>query len=741
MRSQFSVTTNIIAAILILFIGNSAGHAQSPQELINQLTGKAEAPQRNAEQLSQAYQKAIDYLMPLMSADDVQSRYEPQIVLQDIGSYAARPGAELERETLAKVMITYIGQKEMPDTLREWFVLQIERIGKAESVPAMTKLLSSEDKHLRDYARRALEKNPNPGATEALLKELAATEDTTWKIGLINSLGLRGSKAAIKPIIEALNDRNTKVAAAAVKALSNIGDENSIQALLETAKKPNSSTATQAAEGLIDTAQTKLTQKDKIQAAKIFSSLCNNQAPTNIRAAAINGLIVCDAEKGNKEIINAIQDDNPKIRAAAVQAARLAPTKASTETLTQMLPELKPDSQVQVLCLIGERGDTSSLKSIKQVLNSENESIQLAAIDAIAKIGTETAAKELLLVAATGRGDIQEAAIDGLAIMTGAGVEETIKTQAASGDVNGRVVAINLLGLRHSPGATQILLGYASDNDEQISAASYKALVNVAGTDDIPALIGLLTNAKTSTARKNATATLKSILAKVPDNDKDKETKVIITKMQQAENGDVKLSLLSSLNALGGSTSLNIVIEATKSTDESMKDCGIRTLSDWPDYEAAKILLDIASKPETSLIHYVLTTRGAMRLIGAGYSAPIDERADLCMRAFDTARRDEEKRLIISTMGSLPSPKVAEKLLTFTSDENLKTEAALAVVELAGNMLRIDRNEARSLAQKIRDMNISEEVNDRADRIINGRFFGFPGGPRRERPGGMNRRR
>ena len=733
MRIKFSVTINIITAILILLSGNSIGRAQNPQELIDQLTGKIEAPQRNAEQLAQVYQKVIDYLMPLMSAEDVQSRYGPQIVLQDIGSYAARPGAELERETLAKVLIKNIEQKEMPGTLREWFVLQIERIGKAESVPAMSKLLSSEDKHLRDYARRALEKNPDHGATEVLLKELATTDDSTWKIGLINSLGLRSSKTAVKPIIEALNDRNTKVAAAAVKALSNIGDETSIQALTEAAKKPNSSIATQAAEGLIDIAQTKLKQKDKNQAAKIFSSLCDNQAPTNIRAAAINGLILCDTEEGNKEIINAIQNDNPKIRAAAVQAARGAETKTPTETLTQMLPKLKPDSQVQVLNLIGERGDVSSIKFIKQVINSEDKSVQLASIDAIAKIGTEAAAKELLQVAATGRGETRETAIGGLAIMTGAGVEETIKAQAASGDVNKRVVAIDLLGQRHSPGATQILFNYAADDNVQISAASYKSLVNVAGVDDISVLIGLLTNAKSSTARKNATATLKSILAQTPDNDKDTEAKVIIAKMQQANDKDVKLSLLSSLNALGGPTALNVVIEATQSADENTKDCGIRTLSDWPDYEAAKKLLDIASKPETSLTHYVLATRGAMRLIGASDSAPIDERAALCMCALDITRRDEEKRLVISTMGSLPSTKVAEKLLTFTSDENLKTEAALAAVELAGNMLRIDRNEARNLAQKIRDMNISEEINDRADRIISGRFFGGFRSGRRQR--------
>ena len=68
-----------------------------------QLTGKAQGPAREAAQLTEAYQKAVDYLLPLMSAENVGSRYAPQILLQDMGSYAARPGAEAQRLALATV--------------------------------------------------------------------------------------------------------------------------------------------------------------------------------------------------------------------------------------------------------------------------------------------------------------------------------------------------------------------------------------------------------------------------------------------------------------------------------------------------------------------------------------------------------------------------------------------------------------------------------------------------------------
>jgi NAD-dependent DNA ligase len=56
--------------------------------------------------------------------------------------------------------------------------------------------------------------------------------------------------------------------------------------------------------------------------------------------------------------------------------------------------------------------------------------------------------------------------------------------------------------------------------------------------------------------------------------------------------------------------------------------------------------------------------------------------------------------------------------------ETMKTEAALATVDLAGRMMATDRQAARTLAQKIRDMNISEEVNRQTDAVISGRGRG-----------------
>ncbi len=302
----------VAMATLALSVPAAPADAQSTEELLNQLCGKAEAPARDAVQLAEVYQKAFDHLLPLMSAQDVGSRYAPQIVLQDMGSYAARPGAEIERETLAKVLVKNVDQPNLESTVRHWIVLQLERIGKGESVPCLTKLMADPDEHLRDFARRALEKNPDSAATDALLKALADAKDAKWKIGVINALGTRRAKTAVQPITNALGDADPKIAAAAVTALSNIGGQDGAQALFRVFDMPISPLYMKAAQGLIDIAQEMVRQNDLEAAAEIYGLLYEGATqfseqnlpmdPFNIRAAAIAGAMACDPERSAAQI-------------------------------------------------------------------------------------------------------------------------------------------------------------------------------------------------------------------------------------------------------------------------------------------------------------------------------------------------------------------------------------------------------------------------------------------------------
>ncbi len=707
-------------------------HAQTDEELIAQLTGRAKGPTRDIDQWTEAYQKAMDYLLPLMSAENVNSRYNYQILLQDMGSYASRPGAEEQRLAMARVVVTTLEQQAgTENTVRNWFILQLERIGKAESVPLLAKLMSDKDENTRDYARRALEMNPDASATNALLKELSDAREPRWKIGLIDALGNRHASSAVKPLTQALGDSNPDVARTAAGALSRIGGQDSAQALFALLTQPVGPVSADAARGLISMARDKAAAKDTAGAAKLYGSVYEwagktNDISTGVHVAAAMGLIVTDSDRGVKEAVKLIQGDNPKMRQAAIQAARMSTSKAVIGALTELLPKLKNDSQVQVLGLIADLKYDPAEASVVQVLASEDESVSLAAVSTLSQLGTETSANTLFDVAVNGRGSVQKAAQGGLAVISNPKVDALIQTKAVSGDAKARAVAIDLLGQRRTEGTPKLLLTYASDADETVRTAAFQAMVNVADAIDVAALTDLVVNTRNDGVRSAAVTALKAVLIKAQD--KETAGKTVVDRMNKVES-QTRLVLLDSLTSVGGVTALKAVTDAAQSAEDAVRDAGIRTLSEWPDYEAVPALVDIASNAQTPLNHYVLAVRGALRLIALQRqpmgqpmeTAQVESRAVLCLKILDQARRIEEKRQAITTLGTLPCERSVNRLLELAKDDDLKTEAALAAVNLAGRMLRTNRQAGQELAKTILDMNVSTDVNNRANAVISGR--------------------
>ncbi len=101
-------------------------------------------------------------------------------------------------------------------------------------------------------------------------------------------------------------------------------------------------------------------------------------------------------------------------------------------------------------------------------------------------------------------------------------------------------------------------------------------------------------------------------------------------------------------------------------------------------------------------------------------AAQVENRASLCVQVFDQARRVEERRLAVATLATRPCERSVNRRLDLVKDESLKNEAALAAVDPAGAMFRTDRQAAQELAKKILDMNVSADINERAEAIVNG---------------------
>jgi len=142
-------------------------------------------------------EQTVNDLIPRLAAAKVEDRYSAQMELQHLAANAARPGAEAERAELTKILAAKATDAAVPQPARVWIVRQLDYFGAAESVGALTTLLKDPDAELKECARRALEKNPAPTATDSLRAALAQGGDTSWRIGLIQSLGEKGDTASV----------------------------------------------------------------------------------------------------------------------------------------------------------------------------------------------------------------------------------------------------------------------------------------------------------------------------------------------------------------------------------------------------------------------------------------------------------------------------------------------------------------------------------------------------------------
>jgi len=113
-----------------------------------QLTGK-ETPG----QLVAAYVNAIKSLLPGLASADEQALF----TLEATVHHAGRPGAEAERLACCNAIIAALNA---PSRVKSHLLHQLQVIGKAESVPALIKLLNDPDPHVASDARIALDANP-----------------------------------------------------------------------------------------------------------------------------------------------------------------------------------------------------------------------------------------------------------------------------------------------------------------------------------------------------------------------------------------------------------------------------------------------------------------------------------------------------------------------------------------------------------------------------------------------------
>ena len=274
-------------------------------------------------------------------------------------------------ESLIKVLDEDVGVYVKVSIIKSLGILEDNRAVE----PLMKTLNVSFNEEVREEAVRTLGKLGDTRAVPLLIKELRY-EDFDYigsAIASAEALGKLGDNSSVEPLLQALGDPVWHLRAQAAKSLGILGDKGSVSELLNHLGENFPNVRLAAAQSLSDIGQTewqKLIKGDKSDFIRIAKS-DNNQA-INI---LINGFLQYEGEE-------------------ALQALMTLKDKVDVESISSSLNDDDWAVRVRALKMLGKLGNDQAIANIIDAICDPNMSVRNEALVVFAKLlGTNASQK------------------------------------------------------------------------------------------------------------------------------------------------------------------------------------------------------------------------------------------------------------------------------------------------------------------------------------------------------------
>jgi HEAT repeat protein len=415
-------------------------------------------------------------------------------------------------------------------------------------------------------------------------------------------------------------------------------------------------------------------------------------------------------------VLEILRSNDQEMQAAAIAMVKEMPGTEVTKALAKELPNLSAKSQVQLLSALGDRGDVAARPAVVAAVKSEDESVRIAALRALGQLGDGSSVELLAQSAAGSRGAEQKAARDSLYRLRGANVDKVILEAIPKAEAKTKAELISSIGQRNITAGVATLLETAKDPDRKVRTGSLRTLKVVAGPENLPALVGLLINAKSSSDRTEAQKTIAAVAHRIED--KNKQAANVLAALPSVKETPARCALLNVLGRIGDNSALPVLTGALKDENVEVQTAAIRALADWPTSEPVVELQKIAESSGNK-VHRILALRGFVRLLGLASDRSAGETIELYKKAMSLAPDAGEKKKVLSGLATTKSVAAMQMAAGYMDDKALSVEAGAAVVNIAGGIYADYPEQAKNMLNQIIKTTKNESLREQAQEIIN----------------------
>ena len=498
-----------------------------------------------------------------------------------------RTPAAVDQRAVEQRLLRLLARPEASGEFKRWACKQLAVAGSDAAVPAAAALLKDDTAWMQAadvlYAR--------PGdAGLAALREAIPSLPADRQVALLNLLAMRRDAKAVPLLTSLCTVSDTRVAAAALAALGDLGTPEAARALV--VPPPNPAMRSAWGDACLRSASPDLLGK----------VLADASLPTWQQAGALQALAAAAPSVAWPLVAQGLTNADAHLRNGAIAGLRAMPEEA----LAGFRAAWTGSTEAVRLALVaawGERGIRSAEPELLAALTSQDSALSLGAVRALRSAGSAAAVAPLLALAAAPDGRGKEAQAT-LAQMRGDGLGGALRRGLR--DANGAVAvaALRALGERHEAGVGDDLFAALSDPRREIARAAVSLLRTDGDAELLPRLRPLLVDTADDATRREIAQVLVAICRRQPDA---QGALAAVLAAERAQAGPAREAMLAALPAMGGDAALAYV---ARSADEA----AIRALLKWPDDSALAPLLDIAKKQPVDAPLRALAAAGYVQL-------------------------------------------------------------------------------------------------------------------------------
>jgi len=528
-----------------------------------------------------------DQIIPSGTGDDTR----PRFAVESLSRFLSQKGKETEKAMWEKICISYAtGQRE--NGVKDFYMKQLQLIGSNQSAEAMKIYLTG--KELCEPALAVITAVGGQTA-ETILAESLKNRDLPCVATVMNALAIMKSQIAVNEYITWAAGGDINIKASAYNALAQSGSPLAYPVLSKAAKEVSyrwEKTGTTAS--LLNYANVigqngDIKTLDKI--CKLIISKCADDLTVQNKTIALDIYVGFHGIDAMGYLLKAAAHSNNEYRNAAIRMSLAIPGTEVVQKWIEYFPKATPAAKPEIIAMLGIRGDKMALPLVTASLTDQDLNVRREAAEAIIKIIGNKAIHSLInyMLVFSSAPD-QEAVKSAFMSVAGSDNMPLLIPVLKEGMPAASKSAIELLAWNKGNQYFSEVLPFTSSPEASVKAAAFKALANLAGSDDQVKLFDLLSVTDDQEYITDIQTALAVAACKISDPEKRSST--ILKSM---ESKIQKEKIIPVLAKTGGRKALAIVLNEFENGNSGMRDICFNALTNWLDYSASSALYEICA--------------------------------------------------------------------------------------------------------------------------------------------------